>query len=125
MYGLPRLLTDLRELGYSPAELAASDGTKFAMLSEYEVVCGRFAGRVIDLAVQATPDFPMTVSSAIHVRAKPQLYERGDNVPNVRNIAASVLGPEWCYWSNNFGWTKERNARRLMSQINGIFLRAA
>jgi len=125
MYGASRLLADLCELGYPATEVTAPDGTKFVVISPFTVVGGRFDGRVIDLSVQATPDFPISVSSAIHVRATPQLYERGDSVPNVRNITNSVLGDEWCYWSHNFGWNGERTARRLISQINGIFLRAA
>ena len=127
MYGLERLLADLRALGHDPRELLAPDGTRFALLSPFNVECGRFAGRVIDLALQATPDFPMSVAAAIHVRADPQLYRVGDNVTNVRNITVSALGPKWCYWSQNFGWGGgiERSARRLMSQINGIFDRAA
>jgi hypothetical protein len=53
------------------------------------------------------------------------LYEYEDTAPNVRNITRSVLGPEWRYWSHNFGWQGERSARRLISQINGIFLNAS
>lgn len=125
-YGLDRFLAELRALGHDPRLLVAPDGTRFALISPFTVMCGRFSGRVIDLALQATPDFPVSVAAAIHVRAVPQLYKCGDNVPNVRNITNSVLGPEWCYWSHNFGWAgTERSARRLMSQINGIFDRAA
>lgn len=125
MYGLERLLTDLRALGHDSRELVAPDGTKFALISSFSVLCGRFAGRVIDLALQATPDFPMSVAASIHVRAAPQLYDYADTVPNVRNITKSALGDDWRYWSHNFGWQGEGTARRLMSQINGIFDRAA
>jgi hypothetical protein len=125
-YGLPRLLEELRNIGVVAEEHAAPDGTKFALMSPFTVQAGRFAERTIDLAVQATPDFPMTVASAIHVRANPQLYVIGDNGNGTRNITNSILGPEWAYWSHNFGWGNgERSARRLLSQINGIFLRAA
>jgi hypothetical protein len=55
------------------------------------------------------------------VRAEPQLYELTDSIPNVRNIQPSALGGEWRYWSKNFGWTDERSARRLMSQVNTVF----
>ncbi len=125
MYGSARLFADLRDLGYEVQEVMASNGQEFAVISESEVPVGRFEGRVIDLGIQATPDFPRTVASAIHVRADPQLYEYSDSVPNVRNITQSVLGAEWRYWSHNFGWQGERSARRLVSQINGIFLNAS
>jgi hypothetical protein len=126
MYGIQRLLHELRALGFDVRELVAPDGTNFAAIAAFMVQVGRFAGREIELAVQATPDFPITVASAVHVRANPQLYNIGDNVPNVRNITKSALGPDWTYWSHNFGWAGgERSARRLISQINGIFERAA
>ncbi len=125
MYGLPRLIEELSGLGYQVQEVTASGGEKFAVISPFVVPGGRFAGRTIDLGLQGTADFPRTVASAIHVRAAPQLYDTGDSLPNVRNIQPSVLGAEWRYWSHNFGWQGERSARRLLSQINGIFLNAS
>jgi hypothetical protein len=124
-FGLPRLLGELRTLGIGAEELEASDGTKFVVVRHFSVPGGRFVDRIIQLGIQATPDYPISVASAIHVCATPQLYTIGDNVPGVRNIANSVLGPEWAYWSHNFGWAGKHDARRLISQINGIFLRAA
>lgn len=120
-YGPSRLVTDLHELGYVAEAVQAPDGTAFVVIPTFEVPCGRFVGRVIDLGLQATADFPLSVASAIHVRANPQLFEYGDTVPNVRNITASALGADWRYWSHNFGWQGEKSARRLMSQINRIF----
>lgn len=124
MYGPSRLIADLTVLGHKVEEVRLADGTTFAILREFEVSCGRFAGRVIDLGLQATPDFPRSVAAAIHVRATPQLFDTSDTVPNVRNITASALGPAWRYWSRNFGWQGEQSARRLMSQVNGIFANA-
>jgi len=125
MYGPARLVEDLRALGYEVREVTAVNGERFAVIAPFTIPGGRFADRVIDLGLQGTPDFPRTVASAIHVRATPQLYDTGDSVPNVRNIQASALGPEWRYWSHNFGWQGERTARHLMTQINGIFLNAS
>ena len=124
MYGVSRLLRDLEALGYAVREVRAPDGTSFVVISAFVIPCGRFLDREIDLGLQATADFPRTVASAIHIRANPQLFEPTDTIPNVRNITSSVLGPEWRYWSHNFGWTDERSARRLMSQVNRIFANA-
>jgi len=124
MYGPERLITDLQALEFEVSEVIVPSGERFAVLTGFTVPGGRFNGRVIDLGIQTTPDFPRTVSSAIHVKANPQLYDVVDTAPKVRNITESVLGPEWRYWSNNFQWTEERSARRLLSQINGIFDRA-
>jgi len=122
-YGIDRLVADLEELGFKPRKVSAN-GSEFVVLDGFEIQSGCFEKRIIDLGLQATPDFPRTVHASIHVRANPQLYEV-QNVPNVRNIQASVLGPEWRYWSKNFGWSGAgHSARRLISQINSIFDRA-
>ncbi len=123
MYGPERLVSDLRDLGYDVELVTAKDGNKFAVIHNYEVLLGRFAGRIIDLGIPATADFPRTVGSSIHVKAKPQLFEK-QNVPGVRNIMESPLGDEWRYWSKNFGWAGEHSARRLLSQINEVFKNA-
>jgi hypothetical protein len=120
MYGVQRLLSDLSALGYE-CEVLEVGGNSYVIIRGYEVEIGRFAGLIIDLGILATLDFPRSVASAIHVHANPQLLDKADTVPNVRNITDSQLGAEWRYWSHNFQWTEERSARRLMSQINGIF----
>jgi len=125
-YGPDRLVAELEGLGYAVEKRVLNGGVIFVIIRGYEIEVGRFTGRIVDLGLQATLDFPRSVHSAIHVRAQPQLLEKGDTVPNVRNIIDSPLGPDWRYWSNNFGWSgnDERSARRLMSQINTIFERA-
>ena len=123
-YGAQRFICDLRDLGFAVTEERAPSGELFAVISSFEVPAGKFEGRIIDLGLQCTPDFPRTVASAIHVRATPQLYEYADSIANVRNIQQSSLGALWRYWSHNFGWQGERSARRLISQINRIFLNA-
>jgi hypothetical protein len=125
MYGPDRLIEELTALGHR-AELVTANGNAFAVIRGYQVPLGRFAGRVIDLAIPATADFPRSVGASIHVRCSPQLFEKADTVPNVRNIIDSALGPEWRYWSHNFYWQgeTERSAARLMAKINGVFERA-
>jgi hypothetical protein len=125
VYGPDRLIAELVELGHD-AERVTADGQTFAVIPRYEVPLGRFAGRVIDLGIAAPLDFPRSVGASIHVRSSPQLLEKTDTVPNVRNITDSVLGPEWRYWSHNFAWPgeTERSAARLMAKINGVFERA-
>ena len=120
MYGPERLVSDLKELGFE-AQVVDGGANQFAVVVKYEIEIGRFIGQIIDLGIMATADYPRTCASAIHIRADPQLLEKSDSVPNVRNITDSNLGPEWRYWSHNFQWTEERTTRRLISQINGIF----
>lgn len=121
MYGAERLHTDLKELGYDVELSTGNDGNRFVVIRRYEVELGRFAGRVIDLGIMATQDYPRSAASAIHVNAEPQLFEKTDSIPNVRNIQDSALGADWRYWSKNFSWEGERTTRRLISQINTIF----
>lgn len=120
-YGSGRLQADLEGLGFEVELMIGADQHTYAVIRKYEIAIGRFAGRIIDLGILAPPDYPRSVGSAIHVRAQPQLLEKSDSAPNVRNITDSGLGPEWRYWSKNFGWDGERTTRRLISQINKIF----
>jgi hypothetical protein len=117
------MLEEFSAIGFEPTEQDGEKGVPFVLLLDFEITLGRFAGRIIDLGLQATPDYPRTVGSALHVRADPQLLELG-KVPNKRNIVASALGPEWLYWSHRFLWDEERSARQLLSQINRVFLDA-
>lgn len=123
-FGPDRFKEELVTLGYQPEIITASDNNKYAILREYVILLGKFSGRRIDLGILATSDFPISVTSALHVRANPQLYELSDTVPNVRNILNSVLGIEWRYWSINFNWGKGCTTRRLMSKINTVFQNA-
>lgn len=123
MYGLQRLVEDLVALGYDVNVLGGGTAA-FAVISSYEVPIGRFIGRIIDLAIPATPDFPRSVGASIHVKSAPHLFDHSDTVPGVRNIIQSPLGPDWRYWSHNFGWGGERSARILMNQIKGVFANA-
>jgi len=122
-YGGDRLFDELTKFGYSPLKVTATNDAGFLVLPGFVVPSGKFGGRIIDLGLQTTSDYPNSVHSSIHVKAEPQLYEPNENVPNVRNVQASPLGPDWRYWSKNFNWSneKEKTARRLMAKINTIF----
>lgn len=130
MYGVERLISELRALGYGATAVrgqqpGSTEILDFGVIEGYEVQLGRFVGRVIQLGLPAPPDFPKSVGASIHVCADPQLLEYGQ-VANERNIQQSALGPEWRYWSHNFQWSgeRDRSAARLLAQINGIFERA-
>lgn len=124
MYGPERLIHDLEALGYV-VEAVKLEQANYAVILGYEVPLGVFQGRKIDLGIPATADFPRTVGASIHVKASPQLYDYSDTLPGTRNIIQSNLGPEWRYWSHNFGWSgTEKSARRLINQIKGIFAHA-
>jgi hypothetical protein len=121
-YGPERLMRDLTRLGYTVTTAVGTDRSPFLVLPQFEVPAGKFTGRIIDLGLHATADFPNSVHSSIHVRADPQLYEIC-NIAGVRNVVASVLGADWRYWSKNFNWSSEseKTARRYMAKITTIF----
>lgn len=123
-FGGERLKEDLDLLGYPAERVEDRDGNQFVVIPNYLIELGRFAGRTIDLALPAPSNYPQGVASAIHVKSSPHLLDMGDSVANVRNIVASSLGAEWRYWSKNFEWTCEKSTRRLLSQVNEIFLHA-
>ncbi|MEP7119425.1 MAG: hypothetical protein ABJE95_00725 [Byssovorax sp.] len=119
-FGPQRLVDDLRALGHASVEtMTDAGGIVYAIIRGFVVPAGGFAGRQIDLGIPAPPSFPNAFGSALHVRAIPQLLPL-ENVPNVHNVAASPLGPEWHYWSHNFSAGGVGTTRRLMSQINRV-----
>jgi hypothetical protein len=122
MFGLAKLLHDLREMDYAVEDIMAG-GQAFAIIKNYEVATGRFMGRIIDLGIPAPENYPLAVGASIQVKATPQLFDLHDTLQGVRNIIQSPLGNEWRYWSLNFG-QGNHSTRRLLSQINGVFDRA-
>jgi hypothetical protein len=123
-YGIDQFIKDFEALGYRPMVQKGNDNQIYAIFNGFEVPLGKFAGRIIDLGILVLSDYPRIVHSSIHVKANPQLYEKKDTVPGVRNIIDSGLGSDWRYWSYAFKATAEDTALNLMSQINGIFKRA-
>ena len=124
-FGITRLIEDLKELGYEHTEsIADAGGNTFALIKGFEVQASRFAGRIIDLAIPAPPDYGRIVGAAIHVRSVPHLLDVSDTVPGQKNIAASNLGPDWRYWSHQFTYNTEETTKHLMIQINGVFKHA-
>jgi len=125
IFGIERLITDLRELGFTEAEqIADPQGTPFAVLKNFEVGAGRFCGKIVELAIPAPPEYGRVVGSAIHLRSNPHLLDKPDTMPNVRNITDSSLGDTWRYWSHQFIYYPEDTTKLLMAQINGVFRHA-
>lgn len=124
MYGPEKLVEDFNELNLQPELVQGPDGQTYAIFKDFEIEIGKFAGRVIDLALLVLPDYPRIVHTSIHVMAIPQLFEKTDSVPGVRNIVDSGLGSDWRYWSFSFKAEAEDTAKNLLSQINGVFKRA-
>lgn len=126
MYGAECLQVDLKALGFDEVQIRAIDeNTKYVILSQFEIQSGRFVGQIVDIGFLANPDYPNSVSSSLHVRSNPHLFDY-QNEPSVRNIIQSPLGDEWRYWSLNFAehWDVTLGARRLLSLVNEVFNRA-
>lgn len=119
MPGPQELVDGLRELGCD-ARLLTAEGHTFAVIDGYEVLCGRFQNRIIDLGFLAPTNYPDSIGAAMHVRATPQLFETHDTQKRVRNILQSQLGPDWRYWSRNFGPGPHKPSR-LLAKVNAVF----
>lgn len=124
IYGPERFLKDFEEIGYTVEIVKGADGKDYAVFKEFEIEIGKFSGKVIDLGLIIPPDYPRRVHSSIHVKATPQLFEKTDSIPGIRNIIDSGLGLEWRYWSYRFNAVPEDTAMHLIAQINGVFKRA-
>ena len=123
MYGNDRFISDFAELGYQLELVKGGDNQTYAVFKNFEVPIGQFSGKIIDLAIIVPPDYPRIVGSSIHIKSNPQLFEKTDTIPGVRNIIDSGLGTEWRYWSFAFKAEPEDTAKHLMSQIVGVFKR--
>ncbi len=120
--GIDRLVLELSDLGYTQISIQEADGKKYAIISGFEIPAGSHAGRVIDLGIPVSPDFPRSVEASMHVKATPHLFPFG-HVPNVRNVIKSPLGNEWQYWSHRFRVSQINPSHELINQINEIFKR--
>lgn len=121
IYGADRMLQDLENLGYKKLELIEANNQQYISIQSFIVTLGQFSSRVIDLAIPVPPDYPRTVGASIHIKSTPQLLEKEQSIPNVRNIIDSPLGAEWRYWSFRFLPTEGDSTQNLIHQINGIF----
>ena len=118
-----KFLDDLVALGYAPELVTASNGQQFAIIRNFQVELGRFAGKIIDLGLPAQLDYPRMVGQSIQVKSDPKLLDNSDSQSGIRNIIDSPLGGEWRYWSYRFTAYPEETANQLMVQINGVFKR--
>ena len=125
MFGINKLIDDLRALEYLDVEhIQDSSRNSFAKIPAFEVSVGRFAGKIVELAIPAPVDYGRTVGAAIHLRSNPHLLDKSDSVPDVKNITDSTLGVDWRYWSHRFEFYPEETTKYLMLQINGVFKHA-
>ena len=119
--GIARLVDDLSVMGYQNVETKVDTaGVSYAVLKEFEIPAGSFAGRVIDLAIPAPVDYPRSVAASIHIKASPLLTNQGQ-VAGIRNVCPSNLGGEWQYWSYQLIVPPANPTAELITKINDIF----
>ena len=121
LLGIDKLLYDLAELGYNNLQKAKdTNGLDYAIIKDFEIQLGSFAGKLIDLAIPAYTDYPRSFGSSMHTKADPHLVPF-ENLPNRRNVVPSLLGDQWQYWSFGFRVKPTNPTSELISQINEIF----
>ena len=119
-YGIDRLIEDLKQLNFNVTKATDSNGVVYAVITGFNIPAGSFAGRVINLALPAPTDYPRSLGASMHISPHITKFE---NIPNIRNVMASHLGPDWQYWSYRFQLRTENPTLELISQINEIFKR--
>lgn len=120
-FGIDRLINDLKNLGFDDiSSIQDNANSKYALLSNYEIPAGTFAGKVIDLAIPAPEQYPQIFGASIHLRSEPHLVDFG-SVPNLRNVIVSSLGTPWQYWSYSFKINPINPTSELITQVNEIF----
>lgn len=123
--GINLLIQELQNLGYSNVHVAVdSTGLSYAVLPNFKIPAGTFAGREIELAIPAPQDYPRSVGASMHILADPPLAPKGNIIVGgvtKRNIIDSNLGVQWQYWSYQFKARPSSPALELISQIHGIF----
>lgn len=126
LIGINRLVQDLCDRGYPQVSVQAATDFSYAVIPGFIIPAGSFAGRVIDLAIPATTDYPRSFPASMHIRATPHLVPFG-SLPNglgglKRNVIPSSLGADWQYWSYRFDNQHLVNPTgEILSQINECF----
>jgi hypothetical protein len=117
---LADFIRELNELGYLPRDR----GNGFIEF-DYEVEIGPLTGRVVQLALQAPGDWPLTPPSG--PRVSPRILpinpdaQLGHPLGGVHE--APELGPDWEYWSRpcNHWAETDRSAGTYMCHIRHLF----
>jgi hypothetical protein len=118
--GVNRLIDDLVDLGFNVSVIKDGADVNYAVISNFEIPAGSFSGKIIDLAIPAPDQYPQLFGASIHLKSDPHLLPFGQ-IPGVRNVIASNLGPVWQYWSYQFNVLPNNPSAQLISQINEIF----
>lgn len=123
LFGPDRLIKDLQEAGLSVSGPASSGGYDFVVVQNYSINKGRFSGEVIDIALQAPSDYPITAPSGLFVSKK--LIPAGLlNVHDWSHMTNSLPSADWLYWSRPLPanmWKQSQGGTLLKAHWNRVF----
>ena len=123
LFGPDRLTEDLKEAGLSVSGPASSAGNIFVIVQNYAINKGRFSGEVINIAVQAPNDYPMTAPSGLFVSSK--LVPAGVlSVHDWSNMTSGLPPADWLYWSRPLptnAWKQSQGGLCLKAHWNRVF----
>ena len=121
--GIDNFIKQLEELGYNPKERGNS-----CLSFSFEILCGKFQGRIIDLGLFVPNNFPEIPPSGPHVNPHllPLNPSGGSHPLNGVHSSAGRHGDAfdaaWQYWSRPFnGWgNTDKTVRTYLRHINHL-----
>ncbi len=115
--GVAEFARQLEELGYV-AEVQEGDKLSY----RYEVPCGGWRGKSLQLGFEVPTDFPRTPPHGPHF--SPKLLPENTNVnTHPARVHASSFGPEWMHWSRPIPkWDEsDRSVATYLAWVKGLF----
>lgn len=125
MLGVERFLNDAAAKNLVVHGPITSGGMSWVVVDGFEVMVGKYAGQIVQIAVPVPQDFPMTPPSGLYVSPciMPVSEMGARNVHDRSNETVSLPG-SWQYWSRpvpSGTWRTECPIKRLIAHWNAVF----
>ncbi len=122
LLGVDRLLADLKAAHQAVEGPFESGKLRWLIVPAYVIPAGRYAGKVVKVAIAVPDDYPQTTPGGLYV--SPRIVADGEmgglNIHN-RNETDQLAG-QWQYWSRPIKerWSENGGARQLVKHWNSV-----
>lgn len=125
MLGVHRFLEDFQGTGLKivgPITGGPGNTAEFAVFKEFQILAGRFAGQVVDLAVMVPKDFPLSPPGGFYV-AGPLIPAGFRNVHFRPEEVAGLPAGSWLYWSRPISarWRQDNCSQIFLAHWQSAF----